>query len=51
MSSEDVVKTSVFLEELEAKYGRMRRVTGSMGKWFSKRLKLFFDCDDEDKTG
>ncbi|MFQ6134910.1 MAG: hypothetical protein ACE5KU_03730 [Nitrososphaerales archaeon] len=51
MSTEDVVEASKLLEELEAKYGRMRRVTGTIGKWFSRRLKLFFDCEDDDKKG
>ncbi len=51
MSKDDVVEDSKLLEELEVKYGKMRRVTGTMGKWFSRSLKFFFDCDDEDREG
>lgn len=49
MSGESFVETTSLLEELEAKYGKMRRVTGTMSRWFSRDLRLFFDCEGEDK--
>ncbi len=42
-----IVESSKFLEELEAKYGKLRRITGLIGRWFSREHRLFFDCKDE----
>ena len=47
MTSGGIVESSRFLEELEAKYGKLRRITGLMGKWLSREQGLFFDCKDE----
>jgi hypothetical protein len=47
MSLEKIVESSKYLEELEAKYGKLRRITGLIGRWFSREQRLFFDCKNE----
>ncbi|MCL4436575.1 MAG: hypothetical protein M1503_04095 [Thaumarchaeota archaeon] len=42
-----IVEASKYLEELEAKYGKLRRITGLIGRWFSRDHRLFFDCENE----
>lgn len=51
MTSEDIVESSSYIEELESKYGKLRRVLGVTGKWFSRSKKLFFDCEEQDRVG
>jgi len=50
LSAEDIVESFRYIEELESKYGKLKRVMGVMGRWFSKRRKVFFDCEEEDKS-
>ncbi len=49
MRAEEFVHTSKFLNDIESKYGGVRRVTGRMGEWFFSDLKLFFDCKGKAK--
>lgn len=50
MNSKNVVESTKFLEEYETNYGKMRKVTGAIGKWFDPNRKLFFDCDEVKKN-
>jgi hypothetical protein len=47
MNMGEIVEASKYIGELEEKYGPMRRVTGSIGRWFSRERHLFFDCGAE----
>ncbi len=47
MTAGSIVESSRYLEELEAKYGKLRRITGLIGKSFSREQRLFFDCNNE----
>jgi hypothetical protein len=50
MSEEGIIETEKYLEEFETKFGEMRKVTGSIGKCFDTKRKLFFDNEDTDKS-
>lgn len=50
MKSKKVIDANDFLEEYEINYGKIRKVTGTIGKWFDPNRKLFFNCDDVDKS-
>jgi len=41
-----IIESTRFIEELESKYGMMRKLTGTIGKWFNPNLRLFFDCEN-----
>jgi len=49
MNEEEIVESEKYLEEFETKFGEMRKVTGSIGKWFDTKRKLFFNSEDNDK--
>jgi len=49
MTNNTIVETSKFLEELETKYGKIRRITGKIGYWFSRNRKMFFDYEEQNK--
>lgn len=51
MTSEDILESSLYIEDLESKYGKLRRVLGVMGRWFSRSKRLFFDCEEQDRVG
>ncbi len=50
MNTKNVIESKNFLDTYETNYGKMRKVTGTIGKWFDSNRKLFFDCEDINKS-
>lgn len=49
MNSSSIIEASKFLDKLQADYGKLRMITGKIGKWYYPDLKIFFDCTEGDK--
>jgi hypothetical protein len=49
LNNSSVIETTKLLKDLEAKYGKISLVTGSMGELYYSKEKIFFTCEDDDK--
>jgi len=50
MNPLDIIEASEFLDSLKSEYGKLRMITGNIGKWYYPKLKIFFDCPIGDKA-